>query len=479
MKFSAKIFSFLPLFFCFFILSCEKNEDFLSKDKDTVEVEKPRINPEKVFTQKSTIDPLITFDSEFSNVEAYSLISTGDTIGENFQLKAYSDGAGFLRDNENYIYVVNLESKFSIARIFLDKNLTPSRGDYLLNSTVSNYAKQCSATMWEASVHGGNKDIFLSASEAFHYQVKALDPRIEIPDPTADYSLKALGEFSWENAVPLPKSTYPGRTVIIGGDDDATDSAGQVILYYSENGDADLENGKVYVLRTKQISNGNGIVDVNPNMIHSEADFDFGKTYEVEFVEIENARDLTKDEMEIACINSFATQFMRVEDLDYQKGDSFNARNIFFAATGLGPGAGSYNDWGTVYRLELDEESPLTGKLTQVISGNTDTNDRDGNLPILQSPDNICVTENFVYVQEDPNSFARDHAPYIYQSDLNGRNIKKVLELNPLDNGQFKGEFGSLIDISEKVNFPGTFILALMPQRQIMSQILLLKGLPQ
>jgi hypothetical protein len=41
----------------------------------------------------------------------------------------------------------------------------------------------------------------------------------------------------------ITKGTYAGKTVIIGGDDDFG-SEGQVTLYYSENGDADLENGK-------------------------------------------------------------------------------------------------------------------------------------------------------------------------------------------------------------------------------------------
>jgi hypothetical protein len=48
---------------------------------------------------------------------------------------------------------------------------------------------------------------------------------------------------------------------------------------------------------------------------------------------------------------------------------------------------------------------------------NTDTNNKDGNVALLQSPDNICVTENFIYFQEDPNS-VEINAAYIYQSNL-------------------------------------------------------------
>jgi hypothetical protein len=427
-------------------------------------------------------------------------------VGDGFQLAGSADGAGFLKDGNQYMYVVNNEDSYAVSRIYFDEYFNPIAGDYLMNSGVSDYARQCSATMWEAAIHGGSKDLFLSASESINYDVKGIDPWVSTPTPTADFGLDALGEFSWENAVPLPKNAFAGKTVIIGGDDDSSGSEGQVVLYYSENGDDDLENGKVYVLRTKEITDGaGGVQAVASTDTYNESSFDRGATYEVEFVEIENAKDLTKNEVEAASIDVRATQFMRVEDVDYQKGSDEEGRNVFFAVTGRGPGKGTYNDWGTIYKLELDADSPLKGKLTQIVSGNTDTNNMDGNLAELQSPDNICVTENFVYIQEDPNSFSRGHAAAIYQSDLNGRNISKVLELvvrqdlDPDKSTGFSGEFGALIDVSDKVGIPGTFILALQPhywrddafknldghdhsavyEDNQASQIVVLKGLPR
>lgn len=491
------------IFFTALFISCETDEVGAKVPDEGLEAEEKENY--KIFENKSAISPLVKIFPKFNNLEAYSLVSTTDTIGDNFQLAGSADGAGLLKDENGYIYVVNNEKSFAVSRIRFDKDLNPLSGDYLLNSGTANYARQCSGTMWEAAIHGGNKDLFLSASETFYYNVKGINPRIETPTPLADFSLSALGKFHWENAVPLPKETYPGKTVIIGGDDDSNGSMGQVALYYSENGDDDLENGKVYVLRTKEISNGAGTVkDAASNEIYTEANFDFGITYEIEFVEIEDAKNLTMGETENACIDLFANQFMRVEDLDYQKGHSDNARNIFFAATGRGPGTGTYNDWGTVYKLELDRDNPLTGKITQIVSGNTSSNNRDGNLAGLQNPDNICVTENYVYIQEDPISFSKNHPAYIYQSDLMGNNIKKVLELeiraelHPDGSSDFEGEFGSLIDVSEKVGIPGTFILALQPhyweasefkgldghsstvsENDEGSQIVLLQGLPR
>ncbi|MGB6151822.1 MAG: hypothetical protein WBG48_07515 [Pricia sp.] len=453
--------------------SCDKLEDYLGHPIEGGDGDQKGT----IFENKSELDPLVAIEPQFNFVKAYSLISSTDVLEDGFRLVGAQDGAGFLKEGDGYIYVVNAEDNYAVSRIHLDKNLNPMGGEWLLNSGVDDFARQCSGTMWEKDIHGGAKDLFLSASESFHYDVKGIDPFIATPNPTADYGLDALGEFSWENAVPLPRDAYPDKTVILGGDDDSSGSEGQVTLYMSENGNADLNNGKIYVLKFKQVASGELDEDgkaTNPTSceagrIYNEGDLAFGETYEVEFVEIPHGADMTKDEMEAACIEVGASAFMRVEDVDYQKGADENARNVYFAVTGRGPGAGTYNDWGTVYKLVLNQDSPLEGKLTQIVSGNTDTNNMDGNWDRLQSPDNIAVTENFVYFQEDPNSFDRGHAAAIYQADLNGNNIKTVLELvirndlDPSGSTGFSGEFGALVDISDKVGIDDTFLLNLQP----------------
>jgi len=490
------------------LVSCE-GEDGINgidgKDGEDGEDGEDFVPAPMMFSNKSSYKPLVALASQFNFVEAYSLISTPDVINGNFQLAGSADGAGFLKDGDGYMYIVNCEDSYAVARIHLDKNLIPVSGDYLLNSGVSDFARQCSATMWEKAIHGGDRDIFLSASESIAYDIKGIDPWVTTPTPTADFGLDALGEFAWENAVPLPKDAYSGKTVIIGGDDDSSGSKGQVTMYLSENGDADLTGGKIYVLRFKQVADGlGGVQSVVANTIYDEGSLDFGDTYDVEFVEIVNGASMTVSEMEAACNNVFASQFIRVEDVDYQKGSDANARNVYFAVTGLGPNTGSSNDWGTVYKLALDATNPLVGKLTQIVSGNTTTNNMDGNLAALQSPDNICVTENFIYIQEDPNSFSKGHPAQIYQTDLNGNNPTKVLELvvrqdlSPTKSTGFEGEFGALIDVSDKVGVPDTFILAVQPhywtsdsfksldghtnssrEDDQSSQIVILRGLPR
>lgn len=86
--------------------------------------------------------------------------------------------------------MVNAEDDYAVSRIRLDKDLNPVSGDWLLNSGVADFARQCSGTMWESSIHGGAKDLFLSASESFNYDVKGIDP-YAAPTPTADFGLDA------------------------------------------------------------------------------------------------------------------------------------------------------------------------------------------------------------------------------------------------------------------------------------------------
>jgi hypothetical protein len=49
-----------------------------------------------------------------------------------------------------------------------------------------------------------------------------------------------------------------------------------------------------------------------------------------------------------------------VEDVDYQK-VLMPTVEMCFAVTGRGPDTGTYNDWGTVYKLELDPTTPTQG----------------------------------------------------------------------------------------------------------------------
>jgi secreted PhoX family phosphatase len=172
-----------------------------------------------------------------------------------------------------------------------------------------------------------------------------------------------------------------------------------------------------------------------------------------------------------------AIKFGRVEDLDYRKSSKTNYREIYFNVTGQDPTGvnadRSRTVYGRVYKLVLDASNPLKGKLTCILDGDDDK----GPAKEFQNPDNLCVTTNYVYIQEDSNTYGtEDHDGYVYQYNIATGEIKKVFELdhrrNAADVAKYnvggisaKGswEYGALIDISDVINEPNTFALSVQP----------------
>ena len=273
--------------------------------------------------------------------------------------------------------------------------------------------------------------------------------------------LPVLGRQSMENAVPLAKDAFPGKTVIIVGEDN---SNGQVILYVA-NTVGDLNNGKTYFLRRK---------DMNT----VETDMNVGATYDVEFVEIDNVKTATGAEIAAQSVEKNAVQFARVEDLDYRKGGGANSREIYFSATGVANTTGK-TMWGRVYKLVLNADNPLEGKLTPIADGGIDPGND------LINPDNICATENYVYIQEDGDSFYPDakHDSYIWQYNIATGAYKPFITTNQRredvlfnsaaanggfnqsgNNGKFGSwEYGAMYDVSKTIGEEGVFLLNIHP----------------
>src|SRR5690606_19532287 len=108
---------FVPLAIMF--TACDDGEDGLDgiDGKDGIDGEDGKDGEDlteqpTMFENKSGTKPLVAMSGQFNFVEAYSLISTPDVIGEDFQLAGSADGAGFLKDGDGYIYVVNCEDSY-------------------------------------------------------------------------------------------------------------------------------------------------------------------------------------------------------------------------------------------------------------------------------------------------------------------------------------------------------------------------------
>ncbi|SDY42161.1 PhoX family protein [Hymenobacter psychrophilus] len=415
---------------------------------------------------------LATAQPGFTNLKLYSLISSDDQLAAtpDFMFGGSADGAGLLRnpDGKGFTMLVNNEDNRAISRVRFDETLRPIGGEYMLNSDGGRW-RLCSATLVTPEEHGFGP-YFLSAGES------AVDAQTHLIQPFADNNtqstpkpVKGLGYWSAENAVPLPKTAYAGKTVILTGEDASDASGGQVALYLS-NTVGDLDGGQQYMLRRKDLN-------------QREKDLVVGQKYEVEFAAIPNYQSLTGAQMQAQVDPLKAIKFGRVEDLDYRKGGGANGREVYFNVTGQAISGANADQsrtmWGRVYRLVLSEQNPLVGTLEVVLDGD----DRGGKAGAFQNPDNICVTSRYVYVQEDSNGYGPEtHDAYIYQYDIATGGLKTVLELDhrrtapdkdkynvagatytPALSDKGDWEYGALVDVSDVVNIPDTFILCIQP----------------
>ncbi len=443
------------------LTSCDVIEEIIKGD--------PKAPSKRIQIKDYSTNPaLVKSLPGFGSVKINTLISPDDKLSEtpDFVFGGQPDGAGLLKnpDGKGFILINNHELLRSVSRVYLDESFKPVQGEYIVNGDGGVW-RLCSATMATPKEHGFGP-VFLTAGESgAESMVHAINP-LGIAEPSNTSRVKgALGKASMENAVPLPKDAFPGKTVIVIGEDNGD---GQVLLYVS-NGIGDLDNGQLYFLRRTNLD------VVETNMVQNQS-------YEVEFVPVYNTPDSVKNatgaSIATQSVLKKAVQFARVEDLDYRKGGGAASREIYFTATGVSqadkvtPVEGK-TMWGRVYKLNLDEKDPLKGKLEIIADGSVDPGNN------IVNPDNICVTNNFVYIQEDGDSFYKEtkHDGRVWQYSLGARTLRPMIEMNhrrenaifnakynPLNSQSLSSwEYGAMHDISELIGIPNTFLLNLHP----------------
>lgn len=401
----------------------------------------------------------------FEDLKITTLISSDDVLPESpdFIFGAQPDGAGMLKnpDGNGFILINNHEILQSVSRVYLNNELKPVKGEYIVDSD-GGMTRLCSATLATPEEHGFAKPLFLTAGESgVESMIHVIDPLGPVDKKNKQRVNPAFGRWSAENAVPLPKDAFSGKTVVLIGEDEGE---GQVAMYVSNN-QGNLDDGKLYVLKRS---------DNNP----IETDIEKDNSYEVEFVELDDARSSTGPQLQQQTVDKNAVMFARVEDIDYKKGGGANGREIYFTATGvsqsdkLTPVAGK-TMWGRVYKLVLDADNPLKGKLEIAVDGSDNPGES------IVNPDNLCVTENFVYIQEDGDSFYKEnkHDGTIWQYAMESKELKPMLQMNHRrdeatfndkynpDNVQTLStwEYGAMYDISDLIGKPNTFVVNLHP----------------
>lgn len=482
-----------------FILSACDNDDKVTEETTGIQ-----------FKNHSATPALVKKLSGFENLSIYTLVGSDDVLEQspNFIFGGSADGAGMMKNGDGtYTLLTNHEDNFSVSRLTLDKNLKPVKGEYILNSTGGVW-RLCSATLATPEEHGFGPTFLTCGESGEESRTHAINPLAATTSASISKEVAGLGRWNAENALPLHKNAFPGKTVILLGDDDSGVEGGQVILYVS-NSAGDLNGGKLYVMKRTD----NNI---------KERDIQTANQYDVEFVEIPNAAALTGRQLNLASVAANSIQFGRVEDLDYRKGSAAANREIYFNTTGQNNtstnAAYTRAKYGRVYRLVLNATDPTKGKIECILDGE----DRTGIAKEFQNPDNILVTENYVYIQEDPNSGYGDqtHDAYIYQYAISSKQLKKVLELdhrrNETDAAKFNAsassgypqpvagrsgygswEYGAMIDVSDITGEANTFLLNVQPHtwtgdkyknpdggtirvnENQASQVLIIRGLPK
>ncbi len=444
-KFAYVVFGFLTLTSC--------NED--DKDDDKTD-NKPEVKVE--LKSHSKTPAFLKLTPEFSGVEVYSILSSEDKLSESpeFVYGSMADGAGLLKNEDNtYTLINNIEADYSIARITLDGTFKPVKGEYIVNAKASGGTAQCSGTLLTPEEHGLGP-IYLSGGEwdGSSQGVFATDPYKDVDMASSAKLLTAMGQWSTENAVAIGKDAYPKKTVVLIGDDQSANDvpSGQLAMYVGARGD--LEGGKLYGLR------------VTDEAVDYEMDMMEGKSYPIEFVEFEETQlDLLDAEAKKKNIMGFS----RVEDIDWRRGSSESNREVYFCVTGRKKDGliGKGTLYGRVYKVVLNENDPTgAGTITCVLDGDK----LDGKAKAFHSPDNIVVTKDYAYIQEDPNGYPdtddKKHYARLYQYNLNTGSLKTVLECDQ-DVALAKGygkegktwELTGMIDISETIGVDNTFLL--------------------
>lgn len=453
----------------------------------------PIANP-VVLSNRSVTPALVK--SLVSGVEIFTLVGSDDVLpnSPSFIFGGSADGTGLIRNaNGTFTALVNHEDNYAVSRITLDSTFKPVSGEYVVNSTFGKY-RLCSATLATVAEHGFGP-LFITAGESNEEsQVLGVNPFGAVNTPTY---LTGFGRWNTENAVPLPKTAYAGKTIILLGDDDSGAEGGQLVMYVA-NTVGDLDNGKLYAM-------------ARTNDATRERDMVVGQSYPVAFRELANHKTLTGRQLNLATVGVKAMAFGRVEDIDYRK-DGIG-REAYFTVTGqnnTGVNADySRAKYGRVYKITLDAADPLKGNLEVILDGD----DRNGPAKLFQNPDNIFVATNYVYVQEDDNGYGDEtHDGYVYQYNISTKELKPVLQLDHRrtasdaakynavggrPEGKAGWEYGAMIDVSEQTGSASTFMLSLQPHswqatkyqaadggtvrpaEQQASQLVIVKGLPR
>lgn len=283
------------------------------------------------------------------------------------------------------------------------------------------------------------------------------------PDGDGEFvAVPGMGRHNHENTVPVPGDW--NQIALLSTDDTFTATTSQLYLYLANSEDHLWQDkGSLWAFQVTRTDEG----PIDPRDPFNEAndylDLTVGEEFSGRFIRVPKqiAEGTTSERPQDALENwsneNNVFQFVRLEDLDYDRADN---RVVYIADTGASgvvpdpttgrmtrPGSPGQANNGSIFRMEFSEEDPRkVDSFTLLHDADTEITDPDTGA-IMRQPDNMGISENSLMVQEDAVNSK------VWQLDLATDDWRVVAALNESD-----WESSGIVDASAWMG-PGTWLL--------------------
>ena len=342
-------------------------ETFLTKTKPYLQIISP---------SNSTVKALMTFNDILPNGYVFPRIPDG--------LAAIQNRDGLIDIFVNHELALDKVNEYAkVSKLTVDEQGRIVFGE-LIEDGSGKYERFCSATIFSGNEF--NNPLFITNEEIEEGIVVAYDTitknKIEMP---------WLGKFSHENTILIPNKN--NKTIVLTTEDGEPNHS-QLYMFISDKPNDFLTGkGQLYVL-------------VDDNNITNFQELQKDEIYNGHFQPVtwnwvtQNSTDLEKDVQNLNALN-----FMRLEDVDYDKVDN---SIVYITDTGSEEFGEKYKN-GRLYQFEIIEPSI---NQTKNITNNYNTYEvkvsilLDGdNGDDLRNPDNIATSKKSIMIQEDLNDY--------------------------------------------------------------------------
>lgn len=434
-------------------------------------------------------------------VRVQPIITVGETV-DDYLFEALPDGIALARGTRNRVHAyVNHETSTvpfpftagdpansfadfvnaEVGHLILDREGRSGVGvrrAWLEIPSEANYQRFCSSFL-ATKVHGFDRPLLFTNEEATDFVYREgqawrgpVDPNnppegteqagvvVALDPVTGGYrSIYGMGRHNHENSLALAGYGHP---VVLSGDDTFSAPSSQLYMYEADDADAVWDDeGVLLAFRSDDAS------------INDYGDLHSGLSVSGSFVEV--PREVAvggQTGLEQWSNDNNVFQFIRVEDLAYDRNDS---NVVYFADTGepraipdpatgrlkRGPSGtqGAFPN-GRIFKMVLDPSDPRTVEsLSVLIDADAGGYDNPG---VIHQPDNVETTAGSLLIQEDPGSHNQGATgARIWRYDLDTGLLAPVAEVD--QSADPDAELGSwessgIVDASRFFG-PGAFLV--------------------